>query len=57
VRYAVAASIRTVGNVQFVAADERAGRIGELKTAGVAAVISSSSALETLFGSRRSVST
>jgi HAD superfamily hydrolase (TIGR01509 family) len=50
VRSAVAAGLQTIGNVQFVAADERAARIGELENAGVAAVISSWSGLETLIG-------
>jgi len=47
-RSAVAAGVQTIGNVQFVAAEERPARIAELEDAGVAAVISSWSGLETL---------
>src|SRR4051794_35125524 len=38
-RSAVAAGIQTIGNVQFVAPQERAARIAELEDAGVAAVV------------------
>jgi HAD superfamily hydrolase (TIGR01509 family) len=47
-RSAVAAGFPTVGNVQFVAPGERAGRIEELRATGVFAVISGWKGLETL---------
>jgi HAD superfamily hydrolase (TIGR01509 family) len=45
---AVAARIPTVGNVGFVAPDEREARVAGLQAAGVAAVVSSWSGLESL---------
>lgn len=49
-RSAVAAGFPTVGNVQFVAPEERAGRIAELRDAGVAAVVPSWAGLLELLG-------
>jgi beta-phosphoglucomutase-like phosphatase (HAD superfamily) len=45
---AVAAGIPTIGNVCFVATDERGARIAGLEAAGVAAVVSSWSGLESV---------
>jgi HAD superfamily hydrolase (TIGR01509 family) len=47
-RSAVAAGFQTVGNVRFVAPEERDSRIEELEAAGVCAVVSSWSGLEAL---------
>lgn len=49
-RSAIAAGFATVGNLQFVPADERERRIADLRAAGVAAVVDSWSALAVLLG-------
>jgi beta-phosphoglucomutase-like phosphatase (HAD superfamily) len=48
VRSAVAAGIQTVGNVCFVAPEERQDRIAELELAGVSAIVASWGGLERL---------
>lgn len=50
VRSAVAAGFTTVGNLQFVPADERERRIEQLREAGVAAIVSSWSDIAMLLG-------
>jgi HAD superfamily hydrolase (TIGR01509 family) len=45
---AVAAGLQTVGNIRFVAPEEREARIEELEAAGVCAIVSSWSGLEAL---------
>jgi HAD superfamily hydrolase (TIGR01509 family) len=54
---AVAAGIPTVGNVQFVPADERALRVGELRDAGVLAVVESWAELESLLSTSPQLAT
>jgi HAD superfamily hydrolase (TIGR01509 family) len=49
-RSAIAAGFPTVGNLRFVARDERAARSKELEAAGVSAIVSSWSGLEALLG-------
>jgi beta-phosphoglucomutase-like phosphatase (HAD superfamily) len=51
---AVAAGIRTVGNVQFVPEAERAERVDQLRAAGASDVVSSWSELERLLAERQS---
>jgi HAD superfamily hydrolase (TIGR01509 family) len=54
-RSAVAAGLQTVGNLRFVARDERDARAAELEAAGVQALISSWRELEALLAPRREV--
>jgi beta-phosphoglucomutase-like phosphatase (HAD superfamily) len=50
-RSAIAAGIPTVGNLRFVAADERAARAAQLRDAGVLAVVASWREVEELIAS------